>query len=1082
MMSAQLFSSPLREDFEEPSFLVAGENDDFEEGQDPFVDASEDALDIHAGPAEAAAHHHPVLGLRARDSALDSLKKENFNLKLRIFFLEERLDAFAKDIPNAKKGGENILLKLHGEVEALEIELMDEKEHSRHASDALNAANSANENLQAQVLQLAEEAQKYKALADTANAVDSELQKMAFMSEPPAKSEASGQPKLKGVAAIKARITELVTGNQSLEMQVASLTVNVSTLSGELEQANALRATTAKELLKLQQDLAATSRKLVSTAEEVSDLKTNKRTLEESIKDSVATHERMMARLEASQRESDWLRESLKAREMEEELFRVENQQLRQAVEEAKMDDERLQSALEETKAEAKRWQQGLDAKKAHESELQVKIHNLTTELAELRDKFVKSNTSLAEYMNLYKDLQTEVQEAQKHTEKLKVNHADKINALESEIRDLHEQLARNVQERAAEIEEHLARQRARSPSPDLHRLRADHRSEIALYEQKVADCERLGALAARDMAHLRAELDAQTRKLHEIEERWRTERVEVQRGAGAEAEARCARVLEEERALFRGIEREATERCAALQVEVASLRMERTGWENKGKEVEERFAVLHGEVETWKSEVAAVRADRDAILVAAQDMEERYVRILEDERSLFKDLERELSDRCAALQIELTEVKNEMERLQVDDERQFTQQANQYQAEIATLKKEIGRIHETAEQESVKQSAEVMRWKEELHLREQIQTEARDKFAAKNQQAIEKLDLVSKERDELVDLIQELQKERQETAKNTNEHIESFCDILVWINTVMGLPKVDLSQIADIFEVKQRIRQSLEDFQQIRTFFSETVKSLTERFSEQKAHYTQRYEAILQRLKRFEEVLRKASTLQKSLKAQLDANKRGLEQAVSESSAQSSVLEQLRNDLFAAHNDALCTKALLQEAQAALEIRNAALEEERGHVNAHRRELFEVRERVENLERDLQAERDYAAQVVLRFQELEGVEQESRAHIERLEEVMQGAEGREGQYKEMLRREENAIREGRGVVSDLERKVELLEHEIMEVQKVRAGERKLLDVRIHELEEELVMAKRQLEISDRHMRTMKMTVSSLSC
>ncbi|RKP02780.1 hypothetical protein CXG81DRAFT_24568 [Caulochytrium protostelioides] len=87
-----------------------------------------------AGQAEA---FRQALGLRQRDQVMDAMKKENFELKLRIYFLEEQL---AKSMPEAMDGGSQGDPAPDGEISRLVRQLQDDAEHYRGEADQAQAA------------------------------------------------------------------------------------------------------------------------------------------------------------------------------------------------------------------------------------------------------------------------------------------------------------------------------------------------------------------------------------------------------------------------------------------------------------------------------------------------------------------------------------------------------------------------------------------------------------------------------------------------------------------------------------------------------------------------------------------------------------------------------------------------------------------------------------------------------------------------------------------------------------------------------------------------------------------------------
>ncbi|KAI9330607.1 hypothetical protein BDR26DRAFT_695598 [Obelidium mucronatum] len=223
--------SSLKEDFDENSFVFDATTSSTPPQQlqrDEFVDASEEML------LDAVTAPEKGLGVKERDKILDDLKKENFNLKLRIFFLEERLESFCVD-GDGKKSKENIILKFQAEIEELELDLMDERNNCKKAMDDYATSNALNKQLEFEIDQLRTEAREFKSIADDAKAVDLELQSIAA-SESNSKLAESNLPKQKGVAAVKSRIVDLISNNKTLESKANELSAENSQLRENLNK------------------------------------------------------------------------------------------------------------------------------------------------------------------------------------------------------------------------------------------------------------------------------------------------------------------------------------------------------------------------------------------------------------------------------------------------------------------------------------------------------------------------------------------------------------------------------------------------------------------------------------------------------------------------------------------------------------------------------------------------------------------------------------------------------------------------------------------------------------------------------
>ncbi|KAJ3111609.1 hypothetical protein HK100_002630 [Physocladia obscura] len=117
--------------------------------------------------------------------------------------------------------------------------------------------------------------------------------------------------------------------------------------------------------------------------------------------------------------------------------------------------------------------------------------------------------------------LQQELQDALFHLKQVESDHFQKENELENEIRDLHVQLSQQAQERAMELEQCIAHYKARTYQNSEGTMMPKHR----FFEPKYPKFNCLSEIAVSEMNMLRYKLEAQTRKLHEIEDQWRIEK-----------------------------------------------------------------------------------------------------------------------------------------------------------------------------------------------------------------------------------------------------------------------------------------------------------------------------------------------------------------------------------------------------------------------------------------------------------------------------------------------------------------------------------------------------------------------------
>ncbi|KAI9330605.1 hypothetical protein BDR26DRAFT_695358 [Obelidium mucronatum] len=223
------------------------------------------------------------------------------------------------------------------------------------------------------------------------------------------------------------------------------------------------------------------------------------------------------------------------------------------------------------------------------------------------------------------------------------------------------------------------------------------------------------------------------------------------------------------------------------------------------------------------------------------------------------------------------------------------------------------------------------------------------------------------------------------------------------------------------------------------------------------------KFTAILDRLKRFEEIIKKATQLQKKLKTQLELSNQELAETQTAQSTHTQELEGLRNQVFVIKNEHLCTQAELEDLRLELDKREEQVQEARRDIDGYKKEIHGIEMDLEKVKSELENEKEYCEQVVQQFKKLEQVESETRQRLKEAEEDLTEAVAREALYKDKIRFGES-----------LNHECQTLEHEIAEIQKQRHNERKVLDEKLRSLEEELNMTKRQLEISEKHVQNLK--------
>ncbi|KAJ6567603.1 hypothetical protein DFH09DRAFT_1261407 [Mycena vulgaris] len=595
-----------------------------------------------------------ALTLRDQEKHIDNLKKENFNIKLRVHFLEERLAQLAPDqIDAALK--QNISLKIEVQQRGMELKKLKklvlelERELDRlqragagtHRAGTRDRERELEEKLEERDRELRE--LRRRATSDSADALladrnaelEDELDGMRGLLEDnmdelerlrdivERRSDAPDAPDVAALEAANAELRARAEEQADLALQreedreeladmVEQLRLENEDLQQQLQRAEAMERSESRAMIleereereAVEDDLNAARDKLAAALIELQQKEDDLEMKNAEIDDLVAEHERVVAVVE-----EEWRGEVEEARGQVEELRDVlaeresESKDLRLNISELEANTDDLHSKFEAALAHL---EEETEAKDAEIESMTQTIEKLGEQLYVLEDE----NDRLKEDSDRMRD--DEAAERDRLEALAAASKTCKIASLKAEL----DEMTQLYETCSSEIHAHRARQE--ELASHVEDLVAQLHSERASAAQAAADAaaqakEHAGALRAErrtldakesalqsalaDLARTQALLGARDADLAAVQAALQALEGESRRAGETHSSARFSLELEADR-VKRDLER--------VEAELARARAELAERESRGRGRDEVIDALHAEILELKAEVGA--------------------------------------------------------------------------------------------------------------------------------------------------------------------------------------------------------------------------------------------------------------------------------------------------------------------------------------------------------------------------------------------------------------------------------------------------------------------------------------------
>ncbi|KAJ3194089.1 hypothetical protein HDU82_002571 [Entophlyctis luteolus] len=465
-------------------------------------------------------------------------------------------------------------------------------------------------------------------------------------------------------------------------------------------------------------------------------------------------------------------------------------------------------------------------------------------------------------------------------------------------------------------------------------------------------------------------------------------------------------------------------------------------------------------EIESYEQQIASYElriADNDHASELAAAEIDRLRCALDSETARLREIEARWRTELSASQLKLADVENlsqenEQRLLDAfDEERKFLRaDIDEGNRRCESLQAEVARLHE-----------DIGVLKGELETRLEMHREAFGKLQNENEKINADIQQIIEEKEELERLVQYFQHEHVGHVHSAESNVESFKEILIWINTILGRPEADLNEVSDTILLKNHIRSGLEDLQQSHNVFAQSTRELCNNFEQEKQKYASHFSGLLSRFAKLEEIIKKASRLQKLLKAERDQSKSDLTTMHKSHAILSSELETAASQLFTARTDHLCVQLERVDARAELEIARGQIRDLESRIDGHKRDMYRTRTELDEVVEEFVKEREYSRQLLDHCKTLEVQASETKALLKATEERLQQVQGVSQQDQADL---ETYYKE----------QMESQQRDISESQKAWLNERKSLESRVMECEQEMQVTRKQLEICQSHLQNLK--------
>ncbi|KAJ7713473.1 hypothetical protein DFH07DRAFT_1068670 [Mycena maculata] len=581
-----------------------------------------------------------ALTLRDQEKHIDNLKKENFNIKLRVHFLEERLAQLAPDqIDAALK--QNISLKIEVQQRGMELKKLKklvlelERELERlqrgaHRTGTRDRERELEEKLEERDRELRE--LRRRAADDSADALladrnaelEDELDNMRGLLEDNmdelerlrdiVERRDTETPDPNRVASLEADNAELLARAEErddLADLVEQLRLENEDLAQQLQRAEALERSESRAMIleereereAVEDDLNAARDKLAAALIELQQREDELEMKNSEIDELVAEHERVVAVVE-----EEWRGEVEEARGQVEELRDVlaeresESKDLRLNISELEANTDDLHSKFEAALAHL---EEETEAKDAEIEAMQQTIDKLGEQIYVLEDE----NDRMKEDSDRLREDEAAERE---RLEALSAALKDKIASLKAELedmtqlyetcsseihahRDRQEELASHVEDLVTQLQS--ARAASAQSAADADADAKEHASALRAERRTLDAKESALQSALADLARTQALLGARDADLAAVQAALQALEGESKRAGETHSSARFSLELEVDR-LKRDLER--------VEAELGRARAELAERESRGRGRDEVMDAMHAEILELKGEVGA--------------------------------------------------------------------------------------------------------------------------------------------------------------------------------------------------------------------------------------------------------------------------------------------------------------------------------------------------------------------------------------------------------------------------------------------------------------------------------------------
>ncbi|KAI1785614.1 hypothetical protein LXA43DRAFT_1036902 [Ganoderma leucocontextum] len=595
------------------------------------------------------------LTLRDQEKHIDALKKENFNIKLKVHFLEERLAQLAPDqIDAALK--QNINLKIEVQQRGMELkklkklvlELQRELDHLQRSGGAQSRARELEEKLEERERDL-RELRRRRAIGpddgalrdlETRNAeLEEELENVRGLLEENTEelerlrelAESRGDHSSLGSERWRRQAEELEGENEDLRARIDELEELVTQRTDERDDVADEVEALKLELEDMQRRREAESLERSESRAQILEEREGREAVEEglnTVRDKLAA-----AHIEIQQKEDEI---EMKNREIDELL--AEHQRIVESVEdewrgevdEAKGQMEELRDALEQRDAECKELRLHVDEYEANAEDLHQKFEatllHLEREAEEKDNDLEAANRDLEATSNKLYAIEEENEQLREEMSRVREDEAherDRLEQLAAALKQKVAQLKADLQEvtdlynaRDAEAREHRLRkeelaqhiekvvqelQRERSVRErlelDFDKAEKDHEDALRQERRVVEAKESALESALNDLARAQSLLTQREADLVAVQTALQTLEADNKKLGESHTTARFSLQLEVDR-LRRDVER--------LEDELARARKELDNREGKGRDRDGVIDKLHAENRDLAAQLAA--------------------------------------------------------------------------------------------------------------------------------------------------------------------------------------------------------------------------------------------------------------------------------------------------------------------------------------------------------------------------------------------------------------------------------------------------------------------------------------------